>query len=83
MDLAIILIVAIIAIICGIKYEAKKNLYKEAFIEALEEYEGKPRYDENAPEENECPCCFHEIKEGDKECSYCGHVLDEEKGGNL
>ena len=32
--------------------------------------------EENIPEDDECPMCFHKIKETDKECPYCGYVLN-------
>ena len=47
----------------------------------LEEYEidesGYFDEDENVniAENDECPCCFHKIKNDETECSYCGYKL--------
>ena len=43
---------------------------KESEFEKLEEERN------DVALENECPCCFHNIKPTDKECGYCGTKLN-------
>ncbi len=52
------------------------NEYIYAINEDNNDEDNNDSENDDIPREDECPCCFHKITKGSKECPYCGYKLE-------